>query len=140
MARVPDVQAILNAAGAMRTGLAAAEAWRSRVAGQAAENTERLEAESNLAVSLVQQGKAVEAEPMLRRLHEVTMRVYGAEYPSTLTIAGDLAMSLTNQGKYADAERIQREAHELIMRVHGAEHPNTLTNANNLAASLTNQG
>ena len=33
--------------GAMQTGLA--EAWRSRVAGQAAESAERLQAESNLA-------------------------------------------------------------------------------------------
>ena len=37
--------------GAMRSGLA--EAWRSRVAGQAAENTEWLEAESYVAVPLL---------------------------------------------------------------------------------------
>ena len=49
--------------GAMQTGLA--KAWRSRVTGQAAENTERLAAEYNLAVFLLHQGKAVEAEPML---------------------------------------------------------------------------
>ena len=82
----------------MQTGLA--EAWRSRVASQAAENTERLEAENNLAVSLLHQGKAVEAEPMLRRLHAVMMRVHGAENPHTLSVAGELALSLTNQGKY----------------------------------------
>ena len=50
--------------GAMQTGLA--EAWRSRVAGQAAESYERLESEYNLASSLLHQGRAVEAEPMLR--------------------------------------------------------------------------
>ena len=66
----------------MQTGLA--EAWRSRVAGQAAESTERLAAESNLARSLLQQGKGVEAEPMLRRLHEVMMRALGPEHPNTL--------------------------------------------------------
>ncbi len=79
-----------------------AEAWRSRVAGQAAENTERLAAENNLAMSLVNQGKAMEAEPMLRKLHEVMMRVYGAEHPHTLSIAGNLGESLLNQGKYAE--------------------------------------
>ena len=62
--------------GAMRTGLA--EAWRSRVVGQAAESAERLDAESHLASSLLHQGKFVEAEPMLRRLHAVRMRVHGA--------------------------------------------------------------
>ena len=41
--------------GAMQTGLA--EAWRSRVAGQAAESDERLEAEYVLARSLVIKGK-----------------------------------------------------------------------------------
>ena len=48
--------------GAMQTGLA--EAFRLRVAGQAAESDERLEAEYTLALSLLDQGKAVEAEPM----------------------------------------------------------------------------
>jgi hypothetical protein len=83
--------------GAMRAGLG--EAWRSRVAGQAAESAERLKAESNLAHSLVHQGKYVEAEPMFRRLHEVEMRVLGAEHPNTLTTASDLASSLSYQGQ-----------------------------------------
>ncbi len=117
----------------MQTGLA--EAWRPRVAGQAAASTERLAAESNLAVSLFHQGKAVEAEPMFRRLHEVMMRAYGAEHPSTLTVANNLAMSLLKQGKYADAVRIQREVLGVQKRVHGAEHPGTLASANNLAGN-----
>jgi hypothetical protein len=124
--------------GAMQTGLA--EAWRSRVAGQAAENTERLEAEHNLASSLLHQGKAAEAEPMFRRLHEVMMRVYGAEDPWTLSTAGNLAMSLLKQGKYADAVRIQREVNAVRRRVLGADHPDTLNSANNLASSLSDQG
>jgi hypothetical protein len=78
--------------GAMLTGLA--EAWRSRVAGQAAESAERLQAESNLAVSLLYQRKDAEAEPMLRKLIEVQKRVLGAEHPSTLTSANNLAESL----------------------------------------------
>ncbi len=79
------------------------------VAGQAEESDERLKAEYNLASSLLHQGKAVEAEPMFRRLHEVEMRVLGAEHSDTLTIASERATCLSNQGKYADAERIQRE-------------------------------
>jgi hypothetical protein len=124
--------------GAMQTGLA--EAWHSRVAGQAAESDERLQAENYLAMSLSQQGKAVEAEPMLRRLHTVMMRVHGAEHPNTLTSASTLALSLSHQGKYADAERIEREVHEVQKRVLGAEHPSTLMSASTLAASLIYQG
>ncbi len=90
----------------MQTGLV--DAWRSRVAGHAAESTERLDAENYLACSLSQQGKDAEAEPMFRRVHasEVRMRVHGAEDPNTLITAGNLATSLLNQGKDADAERI----------------------------------
>ena len=117
--------------GAMQTGLA--EAWRSRVAGHAAESAERLAAESYLAFSLLHQGKAVEAEPIFRRVHAVRMRVHGAEHSDTLTTAGNLASSLSNQGKHADAERIQREVLEVQKRVLGPEHPDTLTSATNLA-------
>jgi hypothetical protein len=91
----------------MRTGLA--ETWRSRVAGLAAESPERLSAEGNLAYSLLRQGKYTEAERMLRKLHEVQMRVYGAEDPRTLDTANALAQCLSGQGKYFDAERVNRE-------------------------------
>jgi tetratricopeptide (TPR) repeat protein len=124
--------------GAMQTGLA--EAWWSRVAGQAVESGERLAAESNLAVSLFQQGKSAEAEPIFRKVHAVEMRVYGAEHPHTLTSASNLASNLSYQGKYADAERIQREVLGVETRVLGAEHPYTLTTAGNLAESLMHQG
>jgi hypothetical protein len=121
----------------MQTGLA--EAWRSRVAGQAAESDERLEAEYNLASSLTHQGKYKEAEPMLRKLREVQMRVHGAEYQNTLSVANNLAGCLSKQGKHADAERIERKALGVRRRVHGTEHPKTLMSASNLATSLVNQ-
>jgi hypothetical protein len=116
----------------MQTGLA--EAWRSRVAGQAAESDERLEAEYNLARSLLHQGKAAEAEPMLRRLHEVLMRVHGAEDPNTLTAANNLAESLSYQGKYVDAEQMLHATLASCQRVLGPAHPNTL----GIARSLEN--
>ena len=87
--------------GAMQVGLA--EAWRSRVSGQAAESLERLLAEGNLALSLLHQGKYAQAERVLRDLHVVMMRVLGAEHPGTLTTAGNLAAALSRQGKYAHA-------------------------------------
>ena len=65
-----------NFTGAMQIGLA--EAWRSRVAGQAAESAERLTAEGNLANSLLDQGKHAQAERVLRTQHEVlNVRVRG---------------------------------------------------------------
>ncbi len=106
------------------------------VAGRRSGGGECRTACSDLAVSLLHQGKDAEAEPMLRRLHEVAMRVHGAEHKNTLTVASNLASALTNQGKYADAERIQREVLGALKRVPGAEHPDTLLSANNLAWSM----
>ena len=124
--------------GAVQAGMA--EAWRSRVAGQAEESLERLAAEGNLADALMGQGRHAEAESMLRRLHEVQMRVLGAEDARTLSTAAALALSLTNQGKNTDAERINREVLGVQKRLFGLNHPDTLASANNLALSLANQG
>ncbi len=55
------------------------------VAGQVAESAERLQAQGNLANSLLHQGKHKQAKRVLRSHHEVQMRVYGAEHPDTLT-------------------------------------------------------
>jgi hypothetical protein len=114
----------------MRTGLA--EAWRLRVAGQAAESAEQQASESKLAASLLGQGnlKDVDSEAErareLRTLHEVQTRVLGAEHPETPANAGNLASSLSRQGKYADAGATQREVHWALRRAIGAEHPHTL--------------
>ena len=51
----------------------------------------------------------MEAEPLLRALNEVHVRVYGAEHPNALKTAGGLAWSLSSpMHKHADAERITR--------------------------------
>ena len=50
--------------GPMRTGLA--DAWRSRVADQAAESDERLAAERNLTKALRSEGNDATAIPLLR--------------------------------------------------------------------------
>jgi Flp pilus assembly protein TadD len=105
-----------------------------------AEHPSTLKLAHNLALSLSDQGKTVDAERIQREVHDVQRRVLGAEHPDTLTTANNLAMSLSYQGKYADAERIQREVLGVQKRVLGAEHPDTLTSANNLAMSLSHQG
>jgi len=126
-----------NYTGAMRTGLA--EAWWSRVAGQAAESSERLAAESNLAQSLNDQGKTAEAEMMLRELVIKYTRLFGTEHPRTLTTMGTLALTFSNQGKHGQAEAIQRELLAMQKRVLGEENVSTLMNTGNLAMSLARQ-
>ena len=124
--------------GAMRTGLAVS--WRSRVAGQAPESSERLGAECNLAQALIGQGKYAQAEPMLLELRRVEMRVLGFLHPKTLATNVNLASALSYQGKNAEAERIERDVLAVQMRVLGAEHPETLTTMSNLALSISGQG
>jgi tetratricopeptide (TPR) repeat protein len=123
--------------GAMRMGLA--EAWRSQVVRLAAGIGERLDMEGNLASSLLDNGKYAEAEAVLRKLHDLSLRVGGANSLSALKAAGDLASSLVYQGKYADGERMQREVLEANIRMFGAEHPDTLMMVGNLAMTLIAQ-
>jgi hypothetical protein len=111
---------------------------QKRVLG--AEHLHTLVSSSNLAQSLSQQGKYVEAERIELEVHAVQKRVLGAEHPYTLSSASNLAGFLSKQGKYADAERIEREVYEVQKRVLGAEHPDTLMSANNLALSLPYAG
>ena len=116
------------------------EAWRSQVAGQVAESAERLAAESNLADSLVSVGRYAEAEPKLRELHRMDVRLLGPEHPDTLKTSSNLAVSLSGQGKFADAEAINRQVFDVQTRLLGPEHPETLVTAGNLAFSLSDQG
>ena len=124
--------------GAMLTGLA--KAWWSRARDQPEESPERLCAAHNLAQSLKGDGRYAEAERIFRELHDVRMRVDGAEHAETLANASEIGSCFGGQGKHAEAEQIQREVHAVRKRVLGPEHPDTLTSASNLANSLWNQG
>ena len=54
-------------------------------------------------MSLLHQGKYVDAERIQREVHGVRKRVLGAEHPDTLTSASNLASSLEDLGKHAEA-------------------------------------
>jgi hypothetical protein len=135
VAYLPDVQARVHGGDADGAGGGVAVAGRGSGGGE----SRKALWEGNLANSLLQQGKFAEAERMLRKLHDVQMRVYGAEGPQTLTTVNNLGQSLSGQGNYFDAEGIQRELLRVWKRVLGAEHPGTLTSANNLAMYLSKQ-
>ena len=115
MARVSDVQATLHGGDAEGAGGGVAVAGRRSGGGEC-----RTDCSGELSGDVPLASRdAVEAEPMFRRLHEVTMRVLGAEDPNTLVAAGNLATSLSHQGKHADAERIERGVLGAKQRVTG---------------------
>jgi TolA-binding protein len=60
----------------------------------------------NLATSLNNQGKYVEAEAMYRQTLELRETVLGKDHPNTLISMMGLATSLNDQGKYAEAKAV----------------------------------
>ncbi len=98
------------------------------------EHPDTLATKSNLAASLLGQGKRAEAEQMHREVLDVRRRVLGPEHPDTLTTMGNLSNSLRGQGKHAEAEQMRREVLDVQRRVLGPEHPHTLATVEKLAS------
>ncbi len=103
---------------------------QKRVLG--AEHPSTLSNASNLAMSLLNQGKHADAERIQREMHGVQKRVLGAEHPDTLMSANNLAGSLSGQGKHAEAEQMLHGVLGSLQRVLGPAHPSTLRTARSL--------
>ena len=69
---------------------------------------------------------------------ETSLRVLGAEHPSTLASMANLASTYRNQGRWKEAEELDVQVMETRKRVLGAEHPSTLTSMANLAFGRKN--
>ena len=118
------------------TEMALADAWWLRARNQAEGSAERLGAAVNLASSLSNHGKHVEAAVIEREVLAVQTRLLGTEHASTLWAAANLARSLSRLGRYTEAEQMQREVLAVQTRVLGTEHPYTLWVAASLASTL----
>ena len=68
------------------------------------EHIDALVCKSNLATSLLRQGKYADAEAMEREVLGVRKRVLGEEHPDTLTSASILASFLSDQGQLVEAK------------------------------------
>ena len=87
---------------------------------------------NNLALNLGTQGRAAEAEPLLRRVLAIYEARIGADHPDTATSLVSLARGLAEQGRAAEAEPLFRRALAIWEARLGADHPDTLTALNNL--------
>lgn len=81
-----------------------------------------------------------QAEPLLRRSHELYRETLGSEHPSTFDALYNLASMLTERGRHSESEPLLRELVECERRVLGAEHEATLRATNNLAYDIDWQG
>ena len=104
-----------------------------------ASKRKRTESLTDLAVSLMDQGKYAEAEPLNREALGGCRRELGNAHRDTLDCIFNLANSLHEQGKYDEAEKLYREALDGFRRELGNAHPDTLTSINNLAVLLRKQ-
>jgi tetratricopeptide (TPR) repeat protein len=102
------------------------------------------EATTNLvwkcAMTLLEDGRWMNAEELFVQVMETRKRVLGEEHPDTLTSIANLASTYRNQGRWKEAEELEVQVMETSSRVLGEEHPDTLTSIANLASTYTNQG
>ncbi len=89
---------------------------------------------------LMNNGRLLEAEPLMREALGTLRRVLGDEHRNTLASIGNLGQLLQAQGRLAEAEPYVREALETSRRVLGNEDPDTLAAINNMGILLQGQG
>jgi len=112
---------------------AAVELWQRHLGK---DHPSTLAARHGLANVLRLQGKAAEAEQLLREVVQDCERVLGKDSLETLRSMDDLAKTLADQEKCADAEALQRHVLKTAQRVLGREKPDTLVFAKDLAGTL----
>ena len=112
--------------------------WRAERDG--AEDWQTLAPRHNLAVAMLEQGRADEAEAALRALLPVRERVQGAEHPDALVTRHELARAMLDQGRADEAEAAFRALLPVRERVNGAEHPYVLVTRYRLAQAMLDQG
>ena len=112
--------------------------WRAERDG--AEDWQTLAPRHNLAVAMLEQGRADEAEAALRALLPVRERVQGAEHPDALVTRHELARAMLDQGRADEAEAAFRALLTIDERVNGAEHPYVLVTRYRLAQAMLDQG
>jgi non-specific serine/threonine protein kinase/serine/threonine-protein kinase len=94
---------------------------------------------SNLAVFLIEHGKASEAEPMCLESLERQRRLSGPDHPTTLVAVNVMGYVLLRQQKPAAAEPYVREAIAISRRINGEDHGDTLIYIHNLGRLLLDQ-
>jgi tetratricopeptide (TPR) repeat protein len=117
--------------------LAAAALWQQHLGK---DHPSTLAARHGLANALRFQGKAAEAEQLLREVVQDCQRVLGKNSLETLRSMDDLAKALAAQEKFGEAEELQKQVLRTAHRVLGKENPDALVLMKDLAGILWDHG
>jgi hypothetical protein len=116
------------------------KSWTARCVALGDEHPDTLTAKSNLASTLVDQGKASEARALEEEVLSVRRSVSGEEHPDTLTTMNNLASTMQAQGDLPGARALHEQVLSVQSRELGLEHTNTLATMLTLASTRRAQG
>jgi serine/threonine-protein kinase len=96
--------------------------------------------QSNLGMILYNDGRAAEAEPILRKVLQERRTLLGENHPQVPTSMRRLATVVASRGGYVEAEQLYREAEAKFRTLLGPDHADVLLTRYYLAGLLTNEG
>lgn len=99
-----------------------------------------LKAVNNLALCLMRQGKAVEAEPLFRDTLAKRISVLGESHEQTLATMNNLAQALFTTARPDQATQLMTAAYDIQLKESGFENKQSLIMAANLASMLLHNG
>jgi serine/threonine protein kinase len=85
-------------------------------------------------------GRYDEAEPHIKRTHQICQEQLGEEHPDTLSSCASLALLYLRQGRYMEAEPLFRETLNSRMRILGEKHLDTIASTYWLGVQYWYQG
>lgn len=74
-------------------------------------------------IQLFQQGRYVQAEPLLKRALEIVKKALGPDRPEVAVSLTNLAELYAKQGRYEKAETLYKQSLAIVEKAFGAEHP-----------------
>jgi nephrocystin-3 len=85
---------------------------------------------------LFERGKHADAEPLMRRVVEISKKNLGEDHPNIAKALNNLALLLLNTNRLGEAEPLLRRAVEIFEKSLGENHPSVAKGLHNLAQLL----
>jgi tetratricopeptide (TPR) repeat protein len=101
---------------------------------QSSDEKKALTTATNNGMSLLGQGKLVEARPYLEKAFDLSQRVYGRDHRNTGVCSINLGMLRTKLGEYAEAEHLLQRGVEILEAKLGKDHLEVASSLGHLAS------